>query len=331
MAVYTKVSAQEAVAFLAAYDIGELCTLTGIKRGVENTNYDLVTGKGHFILTLYEKRTKPEDLPFFLNLMEHLAGKGISCPRPVKMKNGAMLGQLAGKAAAIVTFLEGDTLSRIGPEDCHQLGRALASVHLATNDFRLLQRPNGLSVSAWGKLFAINEARADQVMTGLADILKKEIQHLQSCWPRNLPRGVIHADLFPDNVFFDHENLCGLIDFYFACNDNFAYDLAICLNAWCFEHGTAFNITKARGLLKGYQEVRRLTPEELRTLPLLARGSAVRFLLTRLHDWLNQSADALVKAKDPLEYLTRLQFHQLVTDIGAYGLDESDTKAVRLA
>ena len=305
MAVYTKVSGTDASDFLNAYDLGDLRTLTGIKRGVENTNYILTTTKGRYILTLYEKRTREEDLPFFLSLLEHLATTGVPCPLPMKMKNGGALARLLGRPAAIVSFLEGEPVARSTPDDCAELGLALATMHNAASSYRLLQRPNALSLAAWNTLLAANEARADEVMSGLGALLRKELDYLRSRWPKDLPRGIIHADLFPDNVFFDAAKLCGLIDFYFACNDFLAYDLAICLNAWCFENSVAFNITKARALLKGYQQARKLTPKEISMLPLLARGAAVRFLLTRLNDWLNQVPGALVKAKDPLEYLTR--------------------------
>jgi homoserine kinase type II len=321
MAVYTKVSDAEAAEFLRAYDIGAFKTLAGIKQGVENSNYILETTLAKYILTLYEKRTKKEDLPFFLALMEYLAKKKIPCPLTVRGKDGEPLRQLAGRPVAVTTFLEGASILRVTPHECAELGRGLADMHLAGADFKM-KRPNDLSLEKWKELLKTCEARADKVRSGLANDLRAEIQYLDKHWPKDLPSGIIHADLFPNNVFFKNGQLCGMIDFYFACNDLLAYDLAVCLNAWCFEgNNFAFNITKARALLKGYSEVRVLSDAERKALPVLARGAALRFHLTRLYDWLNQVPGAFVKPHDPLEYFTRLQFHQKVADVTAYGLE----------
>jgi len=320
MAVYTKVSKAEAEAFLRAYDLGACEDLIGIKQGVENTNYILHTAKDRYILTLYEKRVKPEDLPFFLGLMDHLAQKGVRCPQPVRNEAGAMLGELNGRPAAITSFLPGEMTKRILPEECGELGRALAGMHVAAKGFPL-HRPNALSLPGWEKLLKDCRARADEVRPGLSKILETEFAYLRAHWPTDLPFGVIHADLFPDNVFFDKGKLCGLIDFYFACEDMLAYDLGICFNAWGFERHVSFNITKARLMVKGYEEVRPLTDAEKAALPILMRGSDLRFLLTRLYDWLNRVPGALVKPKDPLEYMTRLHFHQMAKDISDYGID----------
>ncbi|MCW2248433.1 homoserine kinase type II [Azospirillum fermentarium] len=321
MAVYTEVSDEELSAFVAQYPLGGLLSCKGIAEGVENSNFLLVTETGPYILTLYEKRTKKEDLPFFLGLMEHLARRGISCPLPVPGSDGVALRELAGRPAAIVTFLAGMWPRRIGLSHCAQLGEALARLHRAVADFTLT-RPNALSLDGWRDLFAKCEARADEVRPGLADDLRAELAELAAHWPSGLPTGVIHADLFPDNVFFRGEALSGLIDFYFACNDILAYDIAICMNAWCFEPDGQFNATKARLLLAGYQKVRPLSKDELAALPWLCRGSAVRFLLTRLYDWLNHPPGAFVKPKDPLEYARKLRFHRGVRSLGEYGLDD---------
>lgn len=320
MAVYTKVSDAEAAEFLHAYDLGEFKELTGIKQGVENTNYVLRTAQERTILTLYEKRVKPEDLPFFLGLMEHLAQKGVPCPQPIRDKAGEILGRLNGRPAAITSFLPGAMTQRIQPEECAELGRALAGIHVAAAGFPL-HRPNALSLPGWEKLLKDCHARADEVRPGLSTVLETEFAWLRAHWPADLPFGVIHADLFPDNAFFAHGKLCGLIDFYFACEDFLAYDLGICFNAWCFERHASFNITKARAMVKGYEQVRPLSAAEKTALPLLMRGSDLRFLLTRLYDWLNRVPGALVKAKDPLEYMTRLNFHQMAKTISDYGLD----------
>ncbi len=318
MAVYTKISEQDASEFLQDYDLGTLVELTGIRSGVENTNYFLTTTAGRYVLTLYEKRVHTEDLPFFIGLMEHLAAKNLPCPKPQKMKSGKVLGHLAKRAAVIISHLKGASLTRIVPNDCAELGRALAAMHLSVADFPM-HRANALSLPGWEKMVEFAAGRADEIFVGLGAILQKEIAHLKAYWPTDLPKGIIHADLFPDNVFFDGPRLCGLIDFYFACDDLLVYDLAVCLNAWCFERDASFNITKARALINGYEEVRPLSAAEKEALPLLSRGSALRFLLTRLHDWLHQVPDALVKPKDPLEYLIKLQFHQGVQNVSAYG------------
>jgi homoserine kinase type II len=320
MAVYTDVSDDDLRAFAALYDIGEVLSCKGIAEGVENSNFLITTEHGNFILTLYEKRVAPRDLPFFIALMEHLARHGVACPTPVPGRDGIALRELCGRPAAIVTFLAGMWPRRILPFHCAALGRALAELHRAGASFPMT-RANDLSVDGWRRLFESSQTRAAEVQPGLAEELAEELVLLETVWPRDLPIGVIHADLFPDNVFFRDHELSGLIDFYFACTDFLAYDLAICLNAWCFEADGSFNVTKARLLLDGYRRGRPLAPAELAALPVLARGSALRFLLTRLFDWLNQPAGALVRPKDPLEYLRKLRFHRSITDPRGYGLD----------
>lgn len=320
MAVYTEVSDDELEAFLAGYDLGSPLSCKGIAEGVENSNFMLETERGRYILTLYEKRTRREDLPFFLGLMEHLSERGVSCPLPVHGRDGLALREICGRPAALVTFLSGMSARRIAAGHCAELGAALAALHLAGRDFTLT-RPNALSLAGWRKLVDDTAARADEVRPGLAADVAAELAALQAAWPTDLPSGVIHADLFPDNVFFRGDALSGLIDFYFACNDFLAYDVAICLNAWCFEPDGPFNATKARALLSGYERVRRLSEAERDALPLLCRGSALRFLLTRLFDWLNHPPGAFVRPKDPLEYARKLRFHQGVKSVGEYGLD----------
>lgn len=319
MAVYTDVSDDQLDAFLADYDIGELMAFKGIAEGVENTNYMLHTSRGYYFLTLYEKRVDPKDLPFFLGLMEHCAARGINCPQPVKNKSGTALGALAGRPAAIITFLEGISVRRPNNGHCAALGGALAQFHNAGDGFTLTRR-NALGPEGWQKLAAQCIARADEVAPGLSALITEEVAHLSARWPSDLPGGVIHADLFPDNVFFLGEKLSGLIDFYFACNDLFAYDIAICLNAWCFEIDGSFNVTKGKALLSNYNAVRPLANAEIEALPLLARGAALRFLLTRTFDWLNVPAGALVRPKDPKEYLKKLQFHRRIERAQDYGL-----------
>jgi homoserine kinase type II len=320
MAVYTDVTDEELQGFLAGYELGTLLSYKGIAEGVENSNFLLHTSSGFFILTLYEKRVAASDLPFFLNLMEHLAARGITCPQPVRNRAGEALGRVAGRPAAIVTFLDGMWIRRPRTAHCEALGEALARLHLTGIDFAMT-RPNGLALGGWQALFAAARERADSVQKGLGDAIGCELAALGDAWPRDLPRGVIHADLFPDNVFFLGDKLSGVIDFYFACTDALAYDLAICLNAWCFETDGSYNITKGRALLAGYRRVRALGPREVAALPLLCRGAALRFLLTRLNDWLDVPKGALVKPKDPLEYYRKLRFHQAVAGAREYGID----------
>ena len=319
MAVYTEVSDEDIIRFLSHYDIGRVVSFKGIAEGVENSNYLLLTDRSPFIVTLYEKRVSVDDLPFFLGLMEHLAGRGVSCPTPIAGRDGVALRELCGRPAAIIGFLNGVWPRRIRHEHCAALGAAMAELHIAGEDFALT-RPNALSTAGWRPLFEPCRARADRVFDGLEAIIEDELGHLEAHWPGDLPAGVIHADLFPDNVFFDGARLSGLIDFYFACNDLYAYDVAICLNAWCFERDGSFNVTKGRHLLVSYGRVRRFSEAEIEALPLLARGAALRFLLTRLYDWLNRVEGALVKPKDPLEYLRKLRFHQGVVSPADYGL-----------
>ena len=245
MAVYTDVAADELAAFLSRYDIGELLSYKGIAEGVENSNFLVHTSASHFILTLYEKRVAAADVPFFLALMEHLAGRGITCPQPVKNRAGETLGRLAGRPAAMVTFLEGMWIRRPSALHCAALGEALARFHLAGADFPM-RRENALSVAGWEVLYSACRERADEVQDGLKDLLARELAALEGAWPQGLPQGVIHADLFPDNVFFLSDKLSGLIDFYFACTDTLVYDVAICLNAWCFEPDHSYNVTKGQ-------------------------------------------------------------------------------------
>src|SRR5271155_5300884 len=298
MAVYTDVADDELRAFIALYDIGEVLSCKGIAEGVENSNFLVTTECGNFILTLYEKRVAAEDLPFFIALMEHLAAQGVACPTPVKGRDGIALRELCGRPAALVTFLAGMWPRRIQPFHCAAVGAALAGLHRAGASFGMT-RANDLSVAGWRRLYEACCCRAAEVQPELARELEAELELVEAEWPRDLPAGVIHADLFPDNVFFRDREVSGIIDFYFACDDFLAYDLAICLNAWCFEKAIEFNITRAKRMLRGYHGVRSLSEGELAALPVLARGAALRFLLTRAHDCLFPVEGALVTPKDP--------------------------------
>lgn len=319
MAVYTEVTDEQLAEFLAGYDLGSMVAFRGIAEGVENSNFSLRTTTGDFILTLYEKRVDPAELPWFLGLMEHLASRGITCPLPVRGRDGAALRSLAGRPACVTTFLPGVWPRRVRPLHCAPLGDALAALHLAGADYTA-ERPNALGPHGWRPLLDRCLPRADEVQAGLGAQLDAALTQILAAWPAGLPRGAIHADLFPDNVFFLDGRLSGLIDFYFAATDLYAYDIAVCLNAWCFEPDLAFNVTKARALLRAYAARRPLSDAERAALPVLCQGAAIRFLLTRLYDWVNTPPGALVVRKDPLEYLGRLRFHLCAQDEHAYGL-----------
>jgi homoserine kinase type II len=317
MAVYTEVSDDELARFIAGYGLGKLLSFKGIAEGVENTNYLVQTSSGRFILTLYEKRVDVADLPFFLGLMEHLSARGVTCPLPVRGSGGRVLNELAGRPAALITFLEGVWPKRPKVEHCLELGRALARMHLAGEGFPL-KRANALGLAGWRPLFDKFSARSEEICGGLRGFIDAELNLLDAAWPENLPNGVIHADLFPDNAFFVDDRLSGIIDFYFACNDALAYDIAVCLNAWCFDAKSDFEPAKSAALFEGYEGVRTLSDRERAAMPILARGAAMRFLLTRSYDWLNTPKDALVARKDPADYIRRLKFHQSIESFADY-------------
>ncbi|TNM65869.1 homoserine kinase [Aliirhizobium smilacinae] len=317
MAVYTDITETDLKHFLAQYDVGELTSYKGIAEGVENTNFLLHTTKDPLILTLYEKRVEKSDLPFFLGLMQHLSERGLSCPLPLPRWDGELLGELSDRPAALISFLEGMWLRKPEAKHCREVGKALAGMHIAGEGFEI-KRPNALSLEGWKVLWEKSAERADEVETGLEQEITAELAFLEAHWPKNLPAGVIHADLFQDNVFFLGDGLSGLIDFYFACNDLLAYDVSICLNAWCFEKDGSYNVTKGSALLEGYCSVRPLSAEERDALPVLSRGSALRFFLTRLYDWLTTPEGALVVKKDPLEYLRKLRFHRHISSVAEY-------------
>lgn len=319
MAVYTSVSAATFEDVLKAYPLGSLLSAEGIREGVENTNYLLVTDQGRYIATIYEKRVAAADLPFFLALMEHLAERGIPCPLPVHDRNGTPLRTVEGKPFAIVTFLPGRWPKTLRAEHCLEVGRMLARIHQAVADFTPT-RPNALSVPGWRRLIEGVRSAPSPLVTRLMPEITEALDKVEVYWPSGLPSGVIHGDFFPDNVFFEESRISGVLDFYFACTDIFAYDLAIALNAWCFEPDIAFNITKARALLSGYTEVRPLTEEERENLPVLACGASLRFLASRLYDWVHRVDGAVVTPKDPMDYMRRLRFHRQVRGVSEYGI-----------
>ena len=307
MAVYTEVTDEALASFLANYDLGKVLSFKGIAGGVENTNYLLRTDKDTYILTLYEKRVAEADLPFFIGLMDHLAHRGFACPQPIRNRNGNALGHLEGRPAAIISFLEGMEISHPTPDHCFMAGVTMANMHQKAQGFSI-ERPNALDPSGWPDLVESSRARADTVEPGMEELITSELVFAQQNWPAQIPHGVIHADMFKDNVFFLDGQLSGVIDFYFACNDYLAYDIAVGINAWCFDDDYRFDQRACSQLLKGYQSIRPLEAAELAALPVLARGAALRFLLTRLNDWLNVPEGAFVVPHDPKAFSARLKF-----------------------
>ena len=317
MAVYTHVDAPALANFLSGYSVGQPLAFKGIAEGIENSNYFLQTEKGRFILTLYERRASVEDLPFFLDLMSHLASHGLPCPLPVKCDKGLYLQTLAGKNACLITFLNGVSSDFPTPIHCGEVGDALAKMHVAGEDYDAT-RENDLTLDGWRALATEIGDRADEIEEGLADLIDGELTYLEANWPKDLPTGLIHGDLFPDNVLFTDDTLTGLIDFYFACTDFLAYDIAVMINAWGFDENHDFSAAHTKALVERYDGRRSLEPAEIAALPTLCRGAALRFLLTRSYDWLNQVEGAVVRVKDPKEYIKRLKFHRSVEDAADY-------------
>ena len=319
MAVYTDISDEELNRFLEQYDLGQLLSFAGIAEGVENSNFLLRTDKAHYILTLYEKRVNQDELPFFIGLMQHLADAGLNCPLPIPTKTGETLSVCAGRPAAIVTFLNGTSARYPNTQKCYALGKSLALLHRKADGMQL-ERKNSLGPKDWGPLLETIDKEADDLPQNLKADAAKILPEIVSAWPTDLPAGIIHADLFPNNVLFVGDDLTGLIDFYFACTDLLAYDIAICLNSWCFEADGSFNITKSSAMISGYQSFRQLSQKELDALPILASGAAMRFFLTRFYDWINTPADAFVKPLNPMEYWAKLRFHRNAKTASAYGV-----------
>lgn len=307
MAVYTDITEAELDPLLSRFGLGAALTFKGIAEGVENSNFFLETEAGRFILTLYERRVREDDLPFFLDLMHWLAARGFPCPTPQADRTGKMLQRVRNKPAALVSFLNGVSVSRPTPRHCREAGAGLARLHLAGDGFQG-RRENTLGAHTWAPLFKGQESSADRLKPGLAEAVAADLERLASTWPRGLPSGVIHADFFPDNVFFVRGRFAAAIDFYFACNDALAYDVAVCLVSWCFDPDGRFKPDQAQALLAGYQSVRPLQPAECAQMATLAMGAAMRFFLTRLIDWTSTPVGALVKPKDPMEYAAKLAF-----------------------
>ena len=318
MAVYTDLTDEDLASLLAAYDLGAPLAFKGVAEGVENSNFMLETETGRYFLTVYEKRVRAEELPFFLNLLSWLADHGYPSAAPVTDRSGQILQTVRGKPAAIVTFLQGLSVRRPNVAHCREAGAGLAKLHLAAQGYAGV-RANDLGQAAWAPMFERLKSAADDLKPGLSATLSADLDYFAAHWPQGLPTGIIHADYFPDNVFFNGGKFAGAIDFYFACVDALAYDIAVALNAWCFESDGSFNITAARALVAGYESQRPLTPAERHALPILAHGAAMRFFLTRLADWGATPAGALVKPKDPLEYERKLAVHREAPDLVLMG------------
>ncbi len=318
MAVYTRITEQELRARLADFSIGGLSSFEGISDGVENSNYHLFTDTGRYILTLFEKRVNAEELPFYLSYMRHLRQQGIACPMAEKAKNGSEIFTLAGKPAIITTFLNGAWPRDITPAHCAAVGETLARMHLAAQGFSPKRR-NGMALPAWRSLIHACQGEADTLENGLFAELGGALDDIEKQWPRSLPQGAVHADLFPDNVFFDGAKLSGVIDFYFACTEIFAYDLMLTLNPWCFDKTGALDTERSSALLNAYHAVRPLSAAEVAVLPLMGRAAALRIVATRMYDWFNPAKDAVVTPKDPMEHVRILRFHAHAADSRAYG------------
>jgi homoserine kinase type II len=312
MAIYTKLSFVEVVQILKNYSLGNLNELRGIKEGIENTNYLLNTSSGKYILTVYEKRVNIKELPFFINLMSHLSSNKIICPTPISNNSGTYIFKIKNKYASISGFVQGKGKLNHSITACKSIGKNIAKLHLATKNLKIT-RKNNLSINSWIKLNNSIKNKANLKIPGIHFFINKILQKLKNNWPNNIPKGIIHADLFPDNIFFLKNKFSGFIDFYFACNDFLVYDLAICINAICFNKKNKLDNQKVSAILQGYSSIRKLKKIELDALPNLLMGAAIRFFLTRLHDSIYLQRDAIVKVKDPIEYLNKIVFHNTTT------------------
>ena len=320
MAVYTKLSKSQLKEFFLKYNLGSIIDHKEIREGIENTNYLINAEKGKFILTLYEKRVEEKDLPFFISLMKNLFDKNFPSPEPIINKNGSYISEISGKKAAVVSFLNGQAKKNLSPLDCFEIGIHTAKLHLITKKLTG-KRENKLSINSWRKIYNKVKKDCSKIHPNLARVIEKNLNEIEKNWPKSIPSGIIHADLFPDNIFFVGKKVSGIIDFYFSCYDFYAFEIAVCLNALCFEgknENLSFNVTKAKKFMDGYSSMRKLNDEEKNSLKILCQGAAMRFLLTRVFDYLNLIEGALVKIKDPIEYLKRLEFHNNVKNYQDY-------------
>ena len=317
MAVYTKLEHQEVRQFLEQYNINNFKDYKGITEGVENTNYLIKTSEQDYILTIYEKRVDENDLPFFIKLLSYLSENKFPCPKPIANKNNEKINRIKNKNAALVTFLNGQSKNKITSEECFEIGKITAQLHEITKKFDI-NRKNNLSIENWDSIFEKTIKQKIDLDETIIKKTKNYLNFLKDKWPKNLPQGIIHADLFPDNIFFTNNKVSGIIDFYFACNDFFAYEIAICINSLCFDNNSTFNMTKAKNLIDGYTSIRTLSEDEKKYLPILSMGAAMRFFLTRLYDFYHTDNKADVKIKDPFEYLKKIEFHSTIKNFNEY-------------
>jgi homoserine kinase type II len=317
MAVYTKLEHQEVRQFLEQYNINNFKDYKGITEGVENTNYLIKTSEQDYILTIYEKRVDENDLPFFIKLLSYLSENKFPCPKPIANKNNEKINRIKNKNAALVTFLNGQSKNKITSEECFEIGKITAQLHEITKKFNI-NRKNNLSIENWDTIFEKTIKQKIDLEESIIKKTKNYLKFLKDKWPKNLPQGIIHADLFPDNIFFTNNKVSGIIDFYFACNDFFAYEIAICINSLCFDNNSTFNMTKAKNLIDGYTSIRTLSEDEKKYLPILSMGAAMRFFLTRLYDFYHTDNKADVKIKDPFEYLKKIEFHSTIKNFKEY-------------
>jgi len=320
MAIYTKLNKDNLKDFFSKYNLGKLISYKGIEEGIENTNYLIKTTEGKFILTIYEKRVQENDLPFFIGLMKNLFNANFKSPEPIINKNGSYISEILNKKAAVVSFIDGNSKKVLSPENCFLVGVETAKLHMITKKLSI-KRKNRLSVESWKNIYNKVSKDCSKIHTSLPKIIEKNLEEIEKNWPKNIPSGIIHADLFPDNIFFKNNKFTGIIDFYFSCYDFYAFEIAICLNALCFEgknENLSFNVTKAKKYIDGYSTIRKLTEDEKKSLKILCQGAALRFLLTRVFDYLNLIDGAIVKIKDPVEYLKRLEFHNNVKNYQDY-------------
>ena len=320
MAIYTKLNKDNLKDFFSKYNLGKLISYKGIEEGIENTNYLIKTTEGKFILTIYEKRVQENDLPFFIGLMKNLFNANFKSPEPIINKNGSYISEILNKKAAVVSFIDGNSKKVLSPENCFLVGVETAKLHMITKKLSI-KRKNRLSVESWKNIYNKVSKDCSKIHTSLPKIIEKNLEEIEKNWPKNIPSGIIHADLFPDNIFFKNNKFTGIIDFYFSCYDFYAFEIAICLNALCFEgknENLSFNVTKAKKYIDGYSTIRKLTEDEKKSLKILCQGAALRFLLTRVFDYLNLIDGAIVKIKDPVEYLKRLEFHDSVSNYQDY-------------
>ena len=321
MGVFTHISKENLNTFLEDYSLKEIQSFEGINEGIQNTNYKIKIDAKDFILTIYENINSIDDLDFFLSLMNYLSSKGIKCPIPIENSKSNYVGEIKSKPAALLTFIDGKSTLNIKKDHTFEVGKVLAEMHLNTRDFPL-EKINDLSVDGWEKLLIKNKNKIDKFEKNLYKKIEDKIIIIRKKWPKDLPSGVIHADLFPDNVLFKDGKVSGLIDFYFSCTDYFTYDLCICINAWCFNYKNEFQIDLFQNLLKGYQSIRKLEEEEINAIPVLCHASSLRFLLTRIDNWKNKNDLDIVNYQDPMEFLKRLEFHELNKNLGNYNLNE---------